>query len=102
MLNWLELTISGSDNLKNSLLNFTSSTHSKSKEVLRIFWHCAVWQIWLARNKVIFKGEKPTVAETFESVKFNTWTWVRNRNLVNLAYKLADWECFPNLILNLI
>lgn len=72
LLSWLKLKSNGADNLKESLINFNNSTQRKTQEIYRIFWHCTVWQIWLARNRVIFKGDKSSAAELIELVKYNS------------------------------
>lgn len=101
LLNWLDHKMETTDNVKNFLRLFSKSFKGKTRMLWDIFWHCAVWNIWIARNKMILKGEAVSAMEVFETIKFNVWTWVKNRGLINTSYNFADWECFPKMVLNI-
>lgn len=65
------------------------------KEVGLIFWQSAVWFIWKSRNECVFRGTKKTCSDIMELIKFNTWTWIKNKMAINSAYSMVDWMVCP-------
>lgn len=75
IMNWFGIKMVFRDEVIENLLAFAKMVHNSNKEVWITVWHGLVR--YGARNDVIFNGGCPTISETFEIIKFNLWSWVR-------------------------
>lgn len=98
---WIGTDLNFSDEVLVSMSNFSKKVSRKKREIWMLFWHGAVWYIWKARNQAIFYGSKFSTEETFESLRFNLWTWFKEKDLILPGYKQTDWDRFPSDILQL-
>lgn len=74
----------------------------KGKTLCSTVWHGVIWYLWKARNDKMFKGGEEMMDDTFDKIKYNMWTWVRNKQLVLPGYEFLDWEISPRGIFNLL
>lgn len=57
---------------------------------------------WLTRNAKTFRGDEEDAEGTFDRIKFNLWTWARNRIGILPGYVFSDWEIKPRGVMNLL
>lgn len=98
---WMGIELIFSDSAVGSLDMFAKLVPGKWREVWMIIWHGVCWYIWKARNARIFVGNTCSHFETFEILKFNIWSWLKEKDVVFAAYTYSDWDRFPSKVLNL-
>lgn len=67
----------------------------KQKGVKHLIWMAVVWNIWLARNKVIFQGEVASVPSIVSGIKDVAWCWFKARRGRNCGVVWSDWYNCP-------
>lgn len=78
VMKWMGVEIKWSGSVIESLLDFAKVVPVKHKEIWYMIWHGCAWYIWKARNETIFKGPCPSASGTFEKIKFNLSSWIKN------------------------
>lgn len=67
----------------------------KRKGIKHLIWIAVVWNIWSARNKILFKGVVVTVKYFIMSVIYTAWGWFKARRGRNCGVVLSDWINCP-------
>ena len=71
------------------------SNCKKRKEAWVVIWHSTVWSVWLRRNKLIFKSDLESEADTLQLIKWRAWWWLRSK-YKGFSYPLCSWEFNPS------
>ncbi|CAL5185074.1 unnamed protein product [Lathyrus oleraceus] len=54
-----------------------------------------VWQIWLARNDIIFRGNGFSVEDLISSIKVLCWGWLEIGSRLQKSCNYYDWYNSP-------
>lgn len=73
-----------------------------AKRVKHLIWAATVWSIWLARSKVIFKGEVANVNAIVASIKHVSWGWFIAKRGRNSGMLYSYWYSSPLGILSVL
>jgi mannosylglycoprotein endo-beta-mannosidase len=77
---WLGVVVVMPPNVMTFFAYFTSlAKNIKTRKGLGLVWHTALWVIWCARNKRIFKGEVRNATDIVEEIKVLSWKWSVDR-----------------------
>lgn len=71
----------------------TKGTRRKGEKYL--IWLAAVWNIWIVRNKVVFKGEVVFISSVLLAIKHGAWRWFKARKGRNCGVSWSDWFNWP-------
>jgi hypothetical protein len=69
------------------------------KKVIHLIFIAACWNLWVARNKLIFEDKRTSVASLLESIKMDAYFWICNRS----KYRPIGWDEWCNFdVLNMV
>lgn len=51
---------------------------------------------------MIFNGAFESHDDILEQIKFNSWSWLKNKLVVLSSHSIADWEIFQVGVLNIL
>lgn len=96
VLLWLDTDEDQYDCVVSSFLEFGRKLKGKKRRrVKHLIWIAVVWNIWAARNKVVFKGEVVNVKSIVMSIKYTAWVWFIAMKGRNSGALLSDWFYCP-------
>jgi hypothetical protein len=52
-----------------------AGVNKKSRKGLRLVWHTAIWELWRARNNLIFNNIREEPMDIVEGIKVLSWRW---------------------------
>jgi hypothetical protein len=56
-----------------------AGVNKKSRKGLRLVWHTAIWELWRARNNLIFNNIREEPMDIVEGIKVLSWRWSVDR-----------------------
>lgn len=81
MFSWMDMDVVQNNCVVSSFLEFGGKLIGKKRRgVKHLIWIAVVWNIWAARNKVVFKGEVVNVKSIVMAIKYTAWSWFIARN----------------------
>lgn len=66
-----------------------------ARRVKIIFWAATVYQIWLARNSIVFNNNPTSASSIVTSIKYVSWGWFIARRGRSSGLCFSDWFCSP-------
>ncbi|XP_058726222.1 uncharacterized protein LOC131597548 [Vicia villosa] len=66
--------------LRNYLDHFTKIKAVDERLTVGIIWSAVLWNFWLMRNDILFKGNVFTFDECFSAIVLTSWKWFRSVN----------------------
>lgn len=98
ILNWLGVYLVLPDEQKDHFSQFTGCWFLHKRNGLASIWLAVVWQLWIGRNALIFRGEEMDTVQIFEAARVKAWTWLRARNR-RFIHSMSEWYNHPLLCL---
>jgi hypothetical protein len=97
-VNWLGYLAALPGQCHNHLVAFKYVLPKKKKGIMfgYIIWLATVWEIWLYRNRVIFREEYADVDQIVEGIKRRSWEWIRiYAKNSGLGLVFSFWHQYP-------
>ncbi|KAL3647239.1 hypothetical protein CASFOL_008207 [Castilleja foliolosa] len=64
---------------------------SSKKNYWAIIWHAAIWQIWKARNEMVFNGKRLELQDIFLKICVSSFLWIKYSIGPTKTFSLIDW-----------
>ena len=93
---WLDVPIVEGEDIQAHFMAFGKLIKGKKqKRVKHLIWMAVIWNIWLTRNKVIFKEEATTILVMISGIKDCAWAWFKARQGRTCWVGWSDWYNCP-------
>lgn len=94
VLKWLGISFVSPAGPKEHFTQFAGLLSFNQRTGLMAVWISLIWNIWVGRNEVIFKGGNFNSMEVFEKGRMRAWEWLRAKN-TNFIHAMVEWYNEP-------
>lgn len=96
VFSWLGEPYCDEDDVTTHFMEFGKMIKGKrQKRVKHLIWLAVIWNIWMARNRVVFKGEVLSIPSLLLGIKDTAWCWFKARKGKNCQAGWAEWYNSP-------
>ncbi|XP_057432161.1 uncharacterized protein LOC130724912 [Lotus japonicus] len=84
---------------RDHFIGFKIGWNNSQRRVALTVWFATVWNLWLARNSIVFKGGLFNHENIMELVKKQSWAWAKVK-VKEVSYSFYAWYTNPLLCIH--
>lgn len=93
---WMGVTEINNRDVLNDFVAFGKVIKVKNRRGIKhLIWLTVVWNLWIARNEILFKGGAAFVTSILMAIKHSAWGWFKARKGRKCGVSWEEWISCP-------